>query len=144
MRDDRHRRTRPAQRIDGQRDEAAELSLRHRAEQMQRLGRHLVGRFLLQGKVADLRAVAVHNHHAPAGVQHALDRGGHDRCVLRLLLVGAGLSGLGERIATQRHHRGLRHDCLLMLPLPDVGCDYPLHGRPAHSHRLRSAARYIL
>ena len=94
----------------GEPEQAAELALGHGAEAEQGLRRDEVGaRLLLHGQGADLRPVAVHDHHAAAVVEQGADRLGHAEGVGLLVVVRPGLAGAGERVAAQGQDDGLLH-----------------------------------
>jgi hypothetical protein len=96
--------------VQGERDQAAEMALSHRAERRQRLRGHERRRFLLlHAERSHLRAVAVHHHDAPAGVDKLADRCGHGARVLALLREGALLVGAPEGVASQGDQRMTTH-----------------------------------
>ena len=75
----------PAGLANGEREQGAELALRHRAEDVQGHLGDLVGPgALLDGEVPDLRTVAVHEHDVPARLAQTADRGRHGPRVLHL------------------------------------------------------------
>ena len=94
----------------GEAQQAAELTLGHRAQTEQRQPGHVArARVLLDGEVADLRSVAVDDDHAPARVPRAQTDSRHAPGVRSLLGMGSCLTAARYGVAPEGDDDGLEH-----------------------------------
>ena len=88
--------------VESERDETAEVALRHGGEREQRLrGNNSRRGLLLHPERPHLGTIAVDHRDVPTGIDKLADRSGHGARVVALLRVSARLVGAAQRVASQ-------------------------------------------